>query len=126
MVGIVEGITEGGQVLPDNVDNAVRSSLPGQVAVAVGETGASLGRSLAGEGDAEVTFGSSPLGSGRYDLGDGSVEVPGTGGGTGTPISNLAGVILTNLPTIVGGLVILVVIYALGNLFTINVGDSTS
>jgi len=122
MVGLVEGVTEGGQVLPDNVDTAVRSTLPGQVAVAVGETGASLGRSIAGEGDGEVTFGTSPLGSGRYDLGDGSVEMPGTGGGT--PISQLARLIVTNASAIASGVVVLVVIYVLGNLFTFNVGVS--
>jgi hypothetical protein len=126
MVGIVEGITEGGQVFPDPVERGVRSSIFGQTAVALGETAASGARAVAGVDEFEVTFGSSPLGSGRYDFGDGSVEVPGTGGGTGTPISRLAGMVITNLPSIVGGVVVLVVIYALGNLFTINVGDSTS
>jgi len=124
MVDLVDGIAEGGQVLPDPVERGVRSSIFGQTAVALGETAASGARAVAGVDDFELTFGSSPVGSGRYDFGDGSVEVPGTGGGTGTPISRLAGLIVTNAGAIASGVLVLVVIYVLGNLFTFNVGVS--
>jgi hypothetical protein len=126
MVDLVEGVTEGGQVLPDPAETAVRSNIFGQTAVALGETAASAGRSLAGTDTFEVTGGASPLGSSRYDTESGDVELPGSGGGTGTPISRLAGIIINNVEVITGGVVLLVVIYVLGNLFTINVGDSTS
>jgi len=128
MVGIVESIREGGQVLPDPAERGVRSTLPGQVLVSVGETGASLGRTLAGESDGtEVTFGSSPLGSGRYDFGDDRVELPGSGGGTGSPISNLAGLIFNNADVIASAVGLLVIVYTLGQLFTFNfnIGGST-
>jgi len=129
MVSVVEGIREGGRILPENVDTAVRSSVFGQTAVALGETAASGARVIGGQDETpEVTFGSSPLGSGRYDLGTGETELPGSGGGTGTPLSQLAGQIIRNLPAIVGGVVVLAVIVALGNLltFNFNIGDSTS
>ena len=127
MVDLVEGVLEGGQVLPDPVERGVRSSIFGQTAIALGETGASLGRSVAGDDDAEVTFGATPFGNFRYNTDDGSVEAPGTGGGTGTPISRLAGLVVTNAGAIASGIVVLVAIYVFGNLFTFNfnVGDNT-
>lgn len=129
MVSIVEGISEGGQVLPDAAERGVRSSIFGQTAVALGETAASGARVIGGQDDTpEVTFGSSPLGSTRYDPVTGDVEAPGSGGGTGSPISNLAGLIVNNAGAISSGVLLLVVIYVLGNLFTFNfnIGDSTS
>lgn len=126
MVSIVEGVTEGGQILPDNAETAVRSSVFGQTAVVLGETATSAGRALAGEDTFEVTGGASPLGSLRYDVETGDVEAPGSGGGTGTPISRLAGLIFNNAEVIASGIVALVVIYVLGNLFTVQVGDSTA
>jgi hypothetical protein len=124
MVGIVESVTEGGQILPDPAETAVRSSIIGQTAVAFGETALSGSRAIAGEGDPEVTWSASPFGSFRYDTGDGSVEAPGTGGGTGTPISRLAGLVVTNAGAIASGIVLLVIIYVVGNLFTFQVGVS--
>lgn len=122
MVDIVEGITEGGQILPEPVDTAVRSSVFGQTAVILGETATSAGRALADEDTFEVTGGASPLGSLRYDVETGDVEAPGSGGGTGSPISRLAGLIFNNAEVIASGIVALVVIYVLGNLFTFEVG----
>lgn len=124
MVDLVTSLTRGGQLLPDNVDTAVRSNPFGAGAVMAYETAASAGRSIATGSSTQLTLGASPYGSTRYDTRTGEISMPGTGGGTGTPLSSLAGSILTHGRAIVAGVVALIVVYVLGQLITINLGGS--
>lgn len=139
MVSVSESILRGGRILPDELEGVVRSQPLAWPAIVAGENYAELGRAAGGlqdRSDTELTVGTSPWFSTRYQPSDGSLNVggnPGTAGegageydtrdGGAGPLGDVARMLqqlVDFLPVALVVAVALGIIVALGQLFTFN------